>query len=1023
MIRLAAVVGAAAVLSPFGALAEEEAGAGPEDELNEEFRYIGMLQQMQMPDIAEDVIADVKKRFPEAGAKLKVAELQGMLSQGKFDDVQKAIDKIADKNSPEYWAMVLAKADAYYAFGKYPDADKLYLTFFKQVDKPGKALETFYRDSAYKYAQMLLYLGKDREGLEAYKRIFKVPLEEDLKRKLEAEEAELMIKLAPASKGDERGRLLKDAEDLVNKLLWKQDIWFGKAIVMKAHLSLLKGGVKDAQELVESYMPQLKIIHDALKQDDPDGSRGALSASPMPQCRYLLGKLLMDEAFAEAKKKDGNDDKIKDLLLGERDPQTKRRKGNGAFNHFINVFIRYPECQWAAQSGEDSEKIRSFIKERYGADLKTPVTPEQMAKVRQMQFSGARLVFSQNQFKEAIEKYLAVLNQFPESEESVAALGDLAFCYMEDSAKDADAALNADMVVGYLSERFAGNAKLEKSAGDQLRRIAEHYGDLKRDDKKREVYAQFFRDYPTHYAAPQLIWGSAEREFKAKNWPGAMKIYQQIVTGYASTPFYLDSLNRISQVYGEMGDHTNEMSSLEFYLSKLGGQDRPGHAMVAGKFRLAAAYREYGLSFQKESATNEAATAEAKEAAAKESTAWLAKAATGFGDVYKMLTEKPDDFKRNDDEKKSNEQIRETALFTRAVCLTQIAFPKDKVPELRKQAIAAFEEYVKSFPQGKYAPRALVQVGTIYTILEDAGNAGKAFDRLAKEYPDSDEAKNSVPMLAAALIDMGLRGEGVAKYKQMLDAGGKYTPSQFLAAATALENAREFDLSARAYDQVLSAKDLSLGLQATAMLGKARAQLGMKKYTDAHKTLDAFLKDKKLSKLQQMVDANMLLVDAASEEGKTEKDDISRTKLFNAAIDALKMVRNYKTPRENGKPKDYAQWTDDERAEDADLRLKSGQILVRRMDAESKLGLKDKAAATRGEAIVAFMGMVMSIDPGRDELRPVLESAYASVLPLLLEHKKFADAQEFCEQYVKLFPEGQHLTDVNNWLNQAKIGQ
>jgi len=44
-------------------------------------------------------------------------------------------------------------------------------------------------------------------------------------------------------------------------------------------------------------------------------------------------------------------------------------------------------------------------------------------------------------------------------------------------------------------------------------------------------------------------------------------------------------------------------------------------------------------------------------------------------------------------------------------------------------------------------------------------------------------------------------------------------------------------------------------------------------------------------------------------------------------------------------------------------------------------------------------------------------------LPLLLDHKKFGDAVEDCEKYLSTFPEGRYKTDVQNWLNQAKIGQ
>lgn len=984
------------------ALLSRAQGNADDQALREEFKYIDALQQLRMPDLAEEVIAEAKKRFPEAAAQFKVREIQGLLWQGKFDEVKKVVDAIPDKNGEEYWALNLAMADAYYAFGKYMDADKLYLAFFKAFAKPPPALVSFYRDSAYKYAQMLLYLGKQSEALAAFKRLFNVPLGEDVERQILADMAELMLKLAPdLQKKAEKDAMLKEAETAVDKLLWKQDVWFGKAIVMKAHIFLLRGDVKGAQELVENYMPQLRTIHDALVEQDADGSLGMLRMSPMPQCRYLLAVLLMDEAVAEARKEGGNDDRIKDLLLGERDPQTRQRKGNGAFNHFINVFIRYPESQWAAEAGERSESIRKLIKERYNAEIRTPVTVEQMAKVRQMQFAGARLLFSQNQFKEAIDKYLLVLNQFPETPESVPALGDLAISFIETADKDPDAMLMADTVVGHLSERFCAKEKLMKEAGDQVRRIGERFGEMGMEDKKRETYALFFRDYPTHYAAGQLVMSFGEREFQAKNYAGALAYYRLIADRYQRSTYYFDALNRIAQVYREEGERTNEIQALEVYIARLAERDRPGNPLVVGKFRLADAQREYGNAMMRAAATNEQA-----EALQKESVIWLTRAALGFDGVAKLLREHAAEYQINAEEKQRNAQMLEMSVFTKAVCLTQVNYPPERLPQFRKLAIAAFEEYVKQYPEGKLAPKAQLQIGTLYTILEDVPNAQAAFEKLSKQYPQSDEAKNSVPLLAASLIEMGLRGEGVAKYRQMFGVGGKYTEGQFMAAAQALEQAREHDMALQAYERVLStAKDLPV--VANAKLGRARVLVGQKKYLEARKALDAFIQDKTLANLEIVVDANLLLVEVASEEGKSEKDDNERTRLFNTAVDALKMVKKYRKAPE----------------EMVELDLAAGQILLRKMEAEKKLGLKEQVAETRGKAIVAFQVMILNLNPGNAKLASTLEKAYFHCVPLLLEHKKFKDAEEDCETYLRIFPNGRYVTDIRNWLNQAKIGQ
>ena len=977
------------------------------DDLSDELKFIDELQRLRMPDIAETVIAETRKRFqvaeyPEVTTQLKVREIQGLLWQGKFAEVQKMVDSMQDKNSEEYWALVLAMADSYYAFQQYAEADKRYNEFFKKVDKPARGLVSFYRDSAYKYAQMLLYLNRDAEALAAYRYLFKIPLEEGVRRNVEADVAELILKIAPDQKKKEtRDAMLKEAEGLCDKLLWKQDIWFGKAIVMKAHVFKFQNDVKGAQKLVESYMPQLRTIHDSLKADDPDGKLGQLRMSPMPQCRYLLATLRMDTALAEAKKPTSNEDIIKDMLLGEREGQSKQRNSsNGAFSQFVNVFVRYPESQWAFDAGEKSEQIRKFIKTRYNSEIKTQIKPEDLKKMVQRQFEEAQLVFRQNQFKEAIEKYTAILNKFPEAPESVQALGDLVISYIEIGGQDFYNAMMAEAITGYLSERFSERPALMRDAGEQLRRIAEHYGEMKRENQKRETYTLFFRDYPTHYAAGQLIMSDAEREFAAKNYTAASKRYNDITTIYTNSVYYYSALSRLAQIEKEEGRNMNEIQALDLYVSKLSEQNKPSSELISGKFRLADAQREYASIVAKNAFTN--AAPEAVVANQAEAAKWLARAIAGLTDITKRLTESPAAYYLNTEDKKRNEMIKEASTFTRAICLTQIQQPAEKLADLRKAAIKAFEVYVKDYPQGKYAPRAQLQIGTLYTILLDVQNAQTAFEKLSRDYSSSDEAKNSIPMLAASLIDMGLRGEGVAKYRQMFAASGKYTDSQFLAAGKALEDAREFELAIQSYDKASSlTKDKTVA--ALAKLGRARTLVGQKRFSDAYKLLEEFTKE--YAKLRIVVDANMFLIEVASEMGKAEKNNEERKRLFNSAIAALSMVKGYtKDP-----------------AELKELDLKAGEILIRKMQAESALGLKEMSVETRGHAIVAFTGIVVSIDPNNVALANVLEKAYYNALPLMLEHKLYEDVISDGEKYLTQFPNGKYRKDVQNWVNQAKI--
>ncbi len=994
--------------------------AAMDSELKTELAYIKMLQHMMMPDIAEVVIAEAKKKYPEGAAKFKVQEIEGLLWQGKWDEVQKIIDGITDKESAEYWALVLSKADALYAFQKYNDADKLYMEFFKKVAEPTPALASFYRDSAYKYAQMLLYLGKERDALTAYKRLINNPslqLEEDRARNVYAEMAELMLKIIPKiedKKKKEKVAMLKEAEAIVDKLLWKQDVWFGKAIVMKAHIAVLNDDIAGAQELVENYMPQLKIIHDSLVEEDPDGSRGWLRMSPMPQCRYLLAKLLLDEAHAEIKKDKPDEELIKALFLGARDPITKKRKDNGALNHFINVFMRFPESQWASQAGEGSAEVRRIIKERYAVDVGVEVTVAMMAKVREMQFKNANVLFSQNQYLKAIDNYLIVLNQFPESKESVDALHNLALCYMDTSAKNVDDQQMADTVIGHLSERFCENKDLMKLAGDKVRRLGEFYGsELKRDDKRREVYAMFFQDYPKHYAASQLVMSFGEREYKAQNYPGAMAYYNRIVKEFFDSTYYIDALNRITQIYKAEDNATNEIASLEILIGELEKTERPGHNLPVAKFRLAEAQRAYGSTLMKTAAIS---TNESSEVMQNTGMVNLLKAAADFGNVAAMLTgPSAKAYQLDAKEGERNQQMREMATFTKGVALAQLQYPKDKLETFRKLSISSFEDYLKAFPENKYSARAQLQIGTLYTIMINAAKddavqenykkrSQEAFEKLSKNYPQSEEAKNSVPMLAAALMDMGLRGEAVAKYREMFTVDGRYTSGQYMNAAGALLESKEYDLALQGYEKVLD-ETKEISVQATALIGKSKALLGQKKYAAARGILSTFVKDEKMKKLLLVVDANMLLAEAASEEGKSEADDDQRTDLFNQAVDALKVVAGYRK----------------EKGEIAEIDLATGNLLVRKMEAEEKLGLNEQMVESRGKAIIAYMSIIDRINPGDAELAQFLEQAYYAFVPLLLKHKAYDQAVEDCQAYLKLFPEGRYKTDVQSWMNQAKI--
>ena len=855
-VRLAAGIALFYVAQP--SRAEDAPAADDESKqaaIKQELEYIRQLQtSLRMPDFADLVIQDLKRKYPEASVQVRVAEIEGLLSQGKFADVKAMIDARKDTDSVETWGLRLALGDGYFAFGKYPDAQAIYDAFFKRFEKPPPELMTFYRDSSYKYVQMLLLLKKDREALEAFRRVLKQKLEENVERQFRSEMAELMVRISDDTKDDkEKTALLAEADKVVDALLWKQDIWFGKAIVLKAHVKLIQGKVEDAQKMIENYMPQLKEIHDALvKEEKEQNVTGLVKLSPMSECRFLLGEMLYNEAVKTMKTPNYDQEKVKTLLFGAKDKEGKRA-GNGAFNHFINVFVLYPESQWAADAGTRTEEIRALVKDAFGTVIRVPITAEQRTKMREKQFAEARVLFNQNDFEKAVKALLDVVNRFPSSPETIPALGDLARSYIELGGEQID--WGADVVAGHLAEQYCRNADLQEAAGNELLRIAEYYGERKMDLKRKQAYELFMRNYRDHSLAASTLWQFGEQAFKQQDFGTALNYFQRLSTTYTNVPLYFAALNRMAQVYEEGNSYSNAIASLTEFIQQTELRGRPGPELMSAKFRLAQAQKNMAVAALR--APNGGESADAMRD--------LVKAAANFDQLAKALSDANNPLTRNAGEAERVTAILEASLFNKAYCLQLVNKPAEKQAELQKLAVDAYLDLVARFPKSKYAPSALMQAGSIRSLAKDSEGANAAFERLRKDYPESAEAKNVLFEMGRRFLDMGYRAEAVESFKKMFVEQGNYSDSQIFLAGQELLKAKEYDLAGQAFDRVASStKEPSMRI--SAQMGKVEVQIALEQFAAAIPTLNSLVAALKGS--ARLVDVNLLLSRAASEQGR-----------------------------------------------------------------------------------------------------------------------------------------------------------
>lgn len=976
-------------------------------ELQTEMRYIEGLGKLNMPDYAELVLADMQRKFG-SGSETKILQLEQMLRQGKFDAAVQEIARAGDSDTVPIWQMKLLLADYYYGFGKYPEALGIYNQFINKFPSgaPGE-LELLHREAAYKYAQMLIFLKKDKQALEAYRVLAKLKLEREIMRQVQFEMAEVLVRLAgaePAGSGS-RSAYLDEAQKICENILWVQDLWFGRGIVQLAHIYMLRNDVEGAQKLINSYMPQLVSIDEQLQEYSKSSGEDMTRLSPVAECRYLMGAMMHDEAKKLLEIKDGaepsEEDRMKarDMLVGKK-TAAGGTSTTGAYQEFINVAVQFPGSSWAPDAMMRAEEIESTLVGQRLVRAITPAIPsEKRREIAERQFQSARMLYNQQQFENAIEVYLAVLASFPEVvPDSISALSELARCYIELwNPEDPNAQvyeIYADTVVDYLADRFCRNPRALVQAGDEIRRLADSYGERKQEAKRQQTYETFFECFPLHPMAAPMLLNFAERNYAAQDFEKAMGYYEQLANSYSNSPLSIDAINRIATIYRDKGDTTNELAWLDVYVKRLEENKKPGQKMVTAVFQIAQAKRAEAAKGLR------SADLEVKKA----SNAEIMRVIKMYAQICKMVADPdPTKYSSNADDNKRNQQLNEAALYGQAFCLSSLTLPADKLKALKQAAIAGYEKLLKAFPETEYAPASLAQIGTLWVALGETAKADEALTRLSDKYPESKEAKMALFTRGSALIELGFRAQGVEVLKQMFADAAKYPPQQMLVAGQELLKSKEYELAMQGFDVAMKAAPTNNSIQMPALLGLAEVAMAQERYADAVKLLEDFLV--KYPKSVLMIDANLMLSHAASECAIPIADRNERVKMFNKAVDAMKVVRQLRT-----KPGEIAKTDND-----------IGEILLRKAEAEEKLKNEEKAIDYKRQVIAHFITVLDTADSSVQEVAPYLEQSYKTCVGLMLDTKEYEDANYYCNQYFQSFPKGRFATDMRNFQNLAAM--
>ena len=1031
--RLAVPLSVAAMLLFPATMPAEEAGA--KSLLEQEIEYINALSTQGYVDFAPAAIEAAKAKWPSAKGVFEAVTIRAELMAGKQDEVIKRIQARPDQNSLETWLLKLELANSYVMYSKFSEADKLYADFFKRFPKVAADLRRTYIDAAFSYLQMLGKIDRLDAALPIYKLAMENSPTDPIMKDFRSQYLQAMLVQAAKldAKDGKRAQLINEAEALAKKMVWVADNYFGDAIVGLARVKMMRGDLRGAQEMIREYLPDLKSIHDQLRAQDPDGSKGFLRVSPLPQCRFLIGTMLYEQVKQELGKGDKADDnRVRNLLLGDRNPQTKKRNGQGAFNHLVNVYNNYPECQSAAAAGDLVEEIANLIEDRYGKRPRANVTAEQREKVRAQQFIGADVKFNSGDWAGAAEAYSKMISQYGfNNTAAMRSAKNMVECFVRSGAKsgklDPYAKLQAQAVTAALAEGFSGVPKLYELAGATLNQIGDFYGEVGLKEMQDETAKLFFKFYPKHAGAVSMQLKVAAEKAKSGQAEEAEKLYLTVAESAkdndAQRQVRARALSELVSLYqpdGAMPNPAKELRAADDFVKHFEGIKRPGATAAVAYFNLADAYRHVGEDIRK----NDKEGTEKKKVLAA-----YTQATKIYSMLEKELSEKNSRFATTSAEARQNAPLLEASIYQAGVCMQRLAMTGNEKTDLalKKKAAELFGVYLKKYPKGKIAPAAMLQIGTIEAASGDIESSQKTLDDLAKRFPQSNEAKNSIPLLADSLFKMGMKGEAVKTYKKMFAAAGTYTPGQYLEAAKRLLDAKEGDLAIEAADCVLKGRAAPAQV-AQAMLVRTRALLQSGKPADAYKQVTALLE--KFGRSTVALEGNLLLIDVVGEQMAGEKTLAGRNKLIREAKDAVKFINAANRAKENDPEEKKIQGE----ALSARLNLAIADLARKAYEAEAEAN-GDQVERALGDAINAYRtasstGLYVKDIPPAIGIH--VEDAYLGSLQLIAKaaemqktdaDKKlmYKDLIDIGGEYMEKFPEGKHRTEVTTMLTQARI--
>lgn len=887
-------------------------GAQAELDVDREFEFASGLVDIGFPDFANRVVNDILRKHPDQQDRATRVQGEILAAQRRFADAEELL-KTMPAEHPQRHALKLRIANGYFRANQVDDARRLYEAFFDKFQDrvpEDPDLLRFYQDAAYRYGQMMERTGRRATAAQAYQRLLNAGVDDaSAERRLQMDLARLYLQLGREASGAQREEYFGKAFTLAEEVQWGgYDLWFGQSIGIMAHVELARGREREARELLQRYMTDLNRIDEILrKQNIP------ASVSPVASARFLLGELFEKEARA-LKARNAPEEEVLPVI-------------QRALTEYFNVFGRYGTSEWGGEAATRGRALVDLLEKEYGRRVNIDFG-EHGREAAQAQFVHADDLFRQGDHAAAVQEYLRILNSFPEGAPSIRALANLLVSYVH-----LDDTLHVRMLAEYLAERFAGN----DTAAAALLLAGREFVNRQDEDMFGWLFALYLDAFPRHERAPQLLFDMARRREAAGDREAAMTYYMRIVENHPDHRFFLQALFAMAAGHHQAGEYDQAVGPLTRYVAEA----PPGHDRVRAQFLIADSHQRKGA---------------------------YAEAIQAYGQVIRMVSAEnaPDNARPEDAEK--NALLYERALFFVGFCFGRIREPEEQVPTFRQRAIAAYDQFLRRYPQSSLAPPAMRDKGAIQLALGDSTAAAETFEQLARDYPDSEEGRSALFALVSSAFEIGQPDIARDAFRRMMDTPDAYSPEEFTRIGQLMLDNGLYEDVIPAYRRVVERTDQRQMLE-LALFGLGSAHNHQGDYEETISVLNDLLE--RFPNTAYFFDVKFILADAYSE--------LDRLSDAQAALADI-------------------------------LRLSQDNHVNQR--AQFELGRLQIRQDNRQAALASFQRIALLQDPSDRKLRPIIEQSLIKSLDLMMAMNMYQDVEDVSVQYLTDFPQGDKVEDV-----------